>query len=144
MTCRPTIRTICLHMYARPIAGAFSSLPSTFRLLNLLIFTNFLNIMIPLDFGYLNNLKPVSVAAWQFNFRHSRLERYSWWGRRSQPSWPAGYWKNTWTTSLMFARPHLISSGVQSIYDAEKVSARQVFKVTLGKYERLKIRSELV
>ena len=46
---------ICLHMYARPIAGAFFSLPSTFRLLNLLIFINFINIMLPLDYGYIHN-----------------------------------------------------------------------------------------
>ena len=34
--------------------------------------------------------------------------------------------------------------GLQSICDAEKVYARQVFKVTLGKYRKLKIRMELV
>ena len=41
--------------HARPIAGAFSSLPSTFRLLNLLIFINLINIMLPVDYGYLHN-----------------------------------------------------------------------------------------
>ena len=40
-----------------------------------------------------------------------------------------------------------LSSGVQSICDAEKVSARhfeEVFKVTFGKYKQLKIQIELI
>ena len=40
---------------ARPIAGAFLRLAWTFRLLNLLIFTNFINILLPVDYGYLHN-----------------------------------------------------------------------------------------
>ena len=50
-------------MYARPIAGAFSSLPSTFRLLNILIFINFINVMLPLDYGYLHNIT-IYIVNW--------------------------------------------------------------------------------
>ena len=44
-----------MSTHARPIAGAFLSLSWTFRLLNLLIFINFINIMLSVDYGYLHN-----------------------------------------------------------------------------------------
>ena len=49
---------IDVSTHARPIAGAFLSLPWTFRLLNLglLIFINFINILLPVDYGYLHNI----------------------------------------------------------------------------------------
>ena len=43
-----------MSTHARPIAGAFLSLPWTFRLLNLVIFINIINIMLPVDYGYLH------------------------------------------------------------------------------------------
>ena len=51
-----------MSTHARPIAGAFSSLSWTFRLLNLLIFINFINIMLSVDYGYLHN--SIYIANW--------------------------------------------------------------------------------
>ena len=44
-----------MSTHARPIAGAILSLPWTFRLLNLVTFINFINIMLPVDYGHLHN-----------------------------------------------------------------------------------------
>ena len=51
-----------MSTHARPIAGAFLSLPWTFRLLNLVIFLNFINIMLPVDYGYLHN--SIYIVIW--------------------------------------------------------------------------------
>ena len=57
ITCMPgTIMNISMSTHARPISGAFLiSLPWTFRLLNLLIFINFINIMLPMGYVDLHN-----------------------------------------------------------------------------------------
>ena len=51
-----------MSTHARPIAGAFLSLPWTLRLLNLVIFINFINIMLPGDYGYLHN--SIYIVIW--------------------------------------------------------------------------------
>ena len=53
-----------MSTHARPIAGVFLSLPWTFRLLNLLIFLNFIKIMLPVDYGYLHNSIGLFIVNW--------------------------------------------------------------------------------
>ena len=78
MTCTLTVRTMSTH--ARPIAGAFSSLPWTFRLLTLLIFINFIKIMLPVDYGYLHN--SIYIVNWAsisvFRAGFGRYRSVSW------------------------------------------------------------------
>ena len=57
-----------MSTHARPIAGAFLSLPWTLQLLNLVIFINFINIMLPMDYGYL--------GAYTIVYIYSYLGRY--------------------------------------------------------------------
>ena len=67
---------IDVSTHARPIAGTFLSLLWTFRLLNLLIFINFINILLPVDYGYLHNsiyiVNWVSISVFRAGFGRFR------------------------------------------------------------------------
>ena len=66
---------IDVSTHARPIAGALLRLPWTFRLLNLLIFRNFTNILLPVDYGYLHN--SIYIVNWaSISAFRAGLDRY--------------------------------------------------------------------